>query len=85
VKTRVKLGGTLDLKELDAFTGDGTGSTSGAQYKLMEHAHIDESVGPNLDGTPFSYLERRTQRLIGLGGVPDQFITFYIHLVLRGS
>jgi hypothetical protein len=84
VKSRVNPDGTLGFKEHDLFRGDGTG-TSGAQYMYHEIAHIDESLGPNPDGTPFSYLERRKQRLVGLGDTPDQFITFYIQLVIDGA
>jgi hypothetical protein len=85
LKSRLKSDGTIDVKELDALSGGGTGDMSGAQYKFMERAHIDTSLGPNPDGTPFSYLEKRRQRLIGLGGVPDQFITYYINLVIDGA
>lgn len=85
LKTRLKSDGTLEVKEQDALRGGGTGDTSGAQYKFMELAHIDTSLGPNPDGTPFSYLERRRQRLIGLGSTPDQFITYYIQLVINGA
>jgi len=85
IKTRLKSDGAVEVKEQDALKGDGTGDTSGAQYKFMERAHIDTSLGPNPDGTPFSYLEQRRQRLIGLGSTPDQFITYYIQLVIDGA
>jgi hypothetical protein len=84
IKTRVNADGTLQLKERDAFTGEGT-STSGAQYTLNEDAHFSESIGPNPDGTPFSFTQRSKQTLHGVGGIPDQRITFDIELVIDGA
>src|SRR5260370_22595503 len=51
--------GSMQLKEFDKFTGDGIGA-SGSEYKFDEMGHINQSNGPNPDGTPFSYLERRS-------------------------
>lgn len=84
LKTRVSADGTVELRERDNFTGDGT-DASGSQYHFFELAHIDTSVGPNPDNTPFSYSERRRQTLIGMGGVPNQVITFNVLLVIDGS
>jgi hypothetical protein len=85
VLTRVDADGTVETKERDLFKADGIGQSSGARYKLREKGHVNESFGPNPDGTPFSYLERRSQRLIGLDGVPDQRVTYYIQLVIDGA
>jgi len=79
--TRLLDDGTVEIREKDVFEGDGTG-TSGARYEFKEPAHLNISTGPNPDGTPFSYTERRTQTLKGAGGVPDQRISYNIHLVI---
>ena len=63
---------SLVLDEQDLFRADGTGLSSGVRYKFFEN------------GTPFSYLEQRKQTLIGLGGAPDQVLTYYILLVIDG-
>lgn len=58
---------------------------SGAPYKFDEIGRIDNFIGPNPDGTPFHYIEHRRQKLKGLNGVPDQFITLDIQLVIDGD
>jgi hypothetical protein len=84
VKTRLNNDGSVDTKETDHANGEGTG-TSGSQYTFDEIGHVNESFGPNPDGTPFSYSERRKSTLKGVGGVPDQRVTFTILLIIDGS
>ena len=84
VKTRILSDGTMEIKEKDHFSGDGL-DASGSRYTFKEDAHINQSIGPNPDGTPFSYMERRKQKLKGVGGTPDQRITYDIRLIIEGD
>ena len=58
ILTRVKSDGTVEVKELDRFSGEGIGDTSGAQYQFNELAHIDTSLGPNPDFPIWSGADR---------------------------
>ncbi|MBV9483787.1 MAG: hypothetical protein JO249_24010 [Acidobacteria bacterium] len=85
MKTRVNPDGSTDIREQDHAVGEGDGLTSGTQYRFNELDVSDTSLGPNPDGTPFSFTELRKQRVIGLGNTPNQRATFTLQLVIDAN
>jgi len=84
VRTRFHQG-FLDIKEADTFSGSGTGSVTGVAYDYAENDAISTTVGPNPDGTPFSFTNHEVAHLSAEGQVSNQTVQFDIRLVIDST
>jgi hypothetical protein len=64
--------GITHIKQWITLISQGVGETSGATYILKDTVHSTEKIA---DPFPFSLIEFRTARLVGIG-VPDQTLKY---------